>query len=1242
MPIALTNPDFVNELVSGSVPTLQANILDKQVITLDFESTATIHATQANTWSIVGDEILAQTPPGWEDIIFPGSSVEISSTQVAGNSVTKVVDTVTAYSITMTTSFSGPEQQNAKMTLHNVTLIAALDFSGNFIENGTANTFVSLVDGNEIGYLATGLLHTDTSWTAAVHQGQFKSNDIGSIRVKGNGGTIYNQAFQVEVTTYVHPFFLASQLSDILADVAPSYFSQLNSLNYIYQVHGRYIAADPNKIQSSTVLGNSVFGNCGWFGEHLNIGVPSIYSLGTVTYSDTVSGDPVASVQSCKSTDISITIVADNAVFSDTNTQFVLNHVFLPAQAQHDDTTTDMAWNYMFDRALQTVGVATVDGDNFGTTNQVLTNVAGTYNSTTQVTITATVDMSVQNTSRISAADYYLLAVAIGVHTGTAESNDRVTLKIPVVTYSCDQSDDSIFDSDIRFIQHGEPDFTDKTWVNADDFVEDHNPVEIGFWVDRADDALIQSVTVLVLAEHDSEPDLTLEERTFDFTQGQVISGAQVYEVSETRGYKLDSTDIRNKIVLTRDAASDTGTKDYYTLTYAFTERWEKWVALQNPPTGSPFWEPGVEPQDGLNHEWPRYHDGSGVTIRLYFNAIVEQFGVNNIFTNSGELIIDDYAESAIYSVAIDTQDESTLTSTVVGGEGIGFANNETRIVATFTRALGPMPPLANVHMWLGVKIKDQDGPWEIYRMSSVYDVPAVSQWASTDSSDKTVKTNPSSGVYKGTAKIKAGELVEGVEYELTARILEEDNCIYWEFDTDSEKADVFSPILITAGIDPEWDLDTPNGPFYISSNPTYPYPNGSGTKTVKVCFDDVTNVSSMDLNGDDVVGTLDFSATGNTSTDAFENCHTIVLDNNPLLTGVTFPALIVASQTIQIQTTGVTSIDLSPLGSNIAGQIFVASNPALITLTLPSSAGAITYFRLNDCDALTSVDISPLTGISGIVECYGNALLATITMPASIGSLSAWTIRQNPVLTAIDCSIATFAPGCSVDMQSNILGPTITYPSSGTHGPTSLFTIEASLQTGAIDTLNLELGGLIRIRANTGITSFATAASAGIITQIEADGCSLSGLPWASWTGANNNMNVFMQNNAMTAGEVEAEYAALYAKGWTGLSLNYTGTNAAATRAITVVVSVDAGGSGYSVSDTIDIVGGGETSVGQLTVATVSGGAVTGVTITTPGAGYSTVPNDFTTTSGGGTGADFTLHTWILGLINTYGATIT
>ncbi|MCX6785820.1 MAG: hypothetical protein NTZ18_03150 [Candidatus Komeilibacteria bacterium] len=86
----------------------------------------------------------------------------------------------------------------------------------------------------------------------------------------------------------------------------------------------------------------------------------------------------------------------------------------------------------------------------------------------------------------------------------------------------------------------------------------------------------------------------------------------------------------------------------------------------------------------------------------------------------------------------------------------------------------------------------------------------------------------------------------------------------------------------------------------------------------------------------------------------------------------------------------------------------------------------------------------------------------------------------------------------------------------------------------------------------------------------------------------------------------------------WSSSRMNYTGTTGGV-----AAVTIDNGGTGYAVGNTLTITGGGGNAV--LTVSTVSSGVITAVTIASAGTGYA-VGAGKTVTGGAGSGATFSI----------------
>ena len=97
-------------------------------------------------------------------------------------------------------------------------------------------------------------------------------------------------------------------------------------------------------------------------------------------------------------------------------------------------------------------------------------------------------------------------------------------------------------------------------------------------------------------------------------------------------------------------------------------------------------------------------------------------------------------------------------------------------------------------------------------------------------------------------------------------------------------------------------------------------------------------------------------------------------------------------------------------------------------------------------------------------------------------------------------------------------------------------------------------------------------------------------------------------------------------------------GTQATATASLSYSLAsiTGGGGSGYTVNDTVNIIGGGGDGTATAVIISVSGtGAITGVSLTNPGAGFTSVPK-VTVSSATGSGASLTATLTTMGSVTT------
>ena len=175
-----------------------------------------------------------------------------------------------------------------------------------------------------------------------------------------------------------------------------------------------------------------------------------------------------------------------------------------------------------------------------------------------------------------------------------------------------------------------------------------------------------------------------------------------------------------------------------------------------------------------------------------------------------------------------------------------------------------------------------------------------------------------------------------------------------------------------------------------------FPVLSGSGLDITSLLTNNSDNITELDISGlgSNISGTFRshscpklttvlFPATSKNITCELYNCdltgainispmtglhNTLRLENNPKLTGVTFPNSTTSTfNNFYFHTCNITGVlDLSPV-QNLSGLVQGYANPLMTEVILPASSGAITQMLFYDC-SLETFDITPLTGtLNGI-----------------------------------------------------------------------------------------------------------------------------------------------------------------------------------------------------------------------------------------------------------------------------------
>jgi len=643
-----------------------------------------------------------------------------------------IVDKLDNYTIKINTDLAvGLNDELTTGSIFNITTpITAMRYYWNFLENTSSNDYFSKVD-NSLQLLFNNSISTGNTTPAPMLFSGNKPYQIGSATISGDGVNttiIYGQKFIVIHETFVTPFILATQVTDLESGVNPSYFLNGQALKDISKFEAMYNFNDPNRIltyQSSVDINNNLVGNSGGYGENFNTGITN-YSIGQIVYANI---DGVTDTLQLTTDETTIEIVVNNTTdtpFSNNNTEFTLGFIKVPFDVtEYQGNTRTMAENFCFDRAHNTVGSAAVNGDTYGTDYQVLKNVEASFTNSGSITISANVLCDANVLSIIQESDVYkyLLFVSVQDHTKTslASNCDRVTLIADLNTFYVDSTDVGLVVAANTFIEHPYTDEDIEATPKLDAHVEDEVCAQSIFYVDKNgredDEIVITSISCKIKAINGTNDDeFTLDSYTLSMANMPVINDNQYVDVTTPRVFHIEESIRKNIKVIRRTDLDDTG-KYYYQVLFPFMVRWEYWLALQG--VNGNFFDT-AEGQNGFNNEWFRYANGQVDDWRTWydFTVNVTKNGTPMSYSETSVFSITDYnVLGGDYIKTYDSQFATELYNAVSDRWYIQTTDN-TGLEAVFTMDSGYQ--LGGCFVAFHIQTKEGSGVSEFRRYSSV------------------------------------------------------------------------------------------------------------------------------------------------------------------------------------------------------------------------------------------------------------------------------------------------------------------------------------------------------------------------------------------------------------------------------------------------------------------------------------------------------------------------------------------
>lgn len=424
MGVKVTSLKLGNEMNSLTYGWLKANRGEKIPIEMDFEVSTSVKIFSGNQLTYAPDDFVTldyiQSEFDLFEDLYTGDTIKITDTSIPANSGTyTILEKVDNSNLRLSTTFANALSNNAIIEVLDV--VDKIKFNWNLIENDAAVSFLSLTDNNMQQANANSLDASSPTVVPLAFNGE-KSWQIGELNIEGvaiETTPVYKSKFKMTGDLYLTPFFLSQEWDDLLNNIQPEYFLDLNCLKFIYRIEASYVARNPQIAQIIEV--SEILGESGGWGENFDLAA-SNYTKDSFVVENTAVAIP--SIQ-LVTTEQDFEIVVKNTTDSpfDASSNFTLNFVIAPEnESEYQNNGQTLDYNFRFDRLINTVGDPSVDGEQFGVSNrQVWKDVIGTLNSSSQITISGKIALNSALVTYLKTLDNPRYIVWVGV--GSIEAN---------------------------------------------------------------------------------------------------------------------------------------------------------------------------------------------------------------------------------------------------------------------------------------------------------------------------------------------------------------------------------------------------------------------------------------------------------------------------------------------------------------------------------------------------------------------------------------------------------------------------------------------------------------------------------------------------------------------------------------------------------------------------------------------------------------------------------------------------
>lgn len=656
-----------------------------------------------------------------------------------------------------------------------VTPITAMNISYGLVENSEATNYLSKIDGSNQKFIAELIDAANITSTVPMIADGAKSWQNGSTTIKGNGIDTFFQKFIITHEFYLLPHYLGGQFDDIKMGTKPNYFNDLSALRYVAKIDAMYLATDPNNIQVGEI--NNVLGNTGWFNENFN-NEPTKYSVSFLEHKK-ATGVIINSIElTTNENSFEIRIKNTTATpFSNGNTKVELGFSLCPEIDEYKNPIKTVIQNFALDKVFATVGGTIINGELFGSDEQVFKNVKATFISTSEIKITGKVALKQTLIDRIKGFvnQRYLIYVITQNHLLSTTLSDKASLLVEADDFFIDLSEDGLITFQNNFFPHNDPLLTGSASISSfpgDEVVLNSimkmNLIGKNANIINGDTVDFKTLEIDIFAQKGSKS-FIVEKFKYDFSNDIKAFGVTFVDFKQNRIFKLPTDDIRRLISIQRRFDLDTATIFAYQIKYPFLFRWEYWE--QNLLVDGDFFLT-TQPKNGKNNFWHRFNS-LGWQIKISTKLKVSNAGFIQTYEGVKALPSYDYnSNSQWINETIKSFDlQPTPNQLISSGNNFVQGFEKTKIEAFFEKTVPFVPADISVLIW--AEAKEAGGIAGRERISSLYDVSSDSMFESINATPR-VKLTIVGQTVKAEAVINNTKIPAGIDsLEVYARLYE-------------------------------------------------------------------------------------------------------------------------------------------------------------------------------------------------------------------------------------------------------------------------------------------------------------------------------------------------------------------------------------------------------------------------------------------------------------------------------------